>query len=129
MTKLLYDEGGNSRDYSDASPVADMPLGAYRYDAWNNGTDARLYVEDGSYVKVREIALTFDVPQQLARRLGARLDGLSLQLQARNPFMFTNYWSVDPEVNNFGNQNLNRFIDLAPFPPVRQFFLSANLTF
>ena len=128
MTRLLYDEGANSRDYEDASPVAGVQQGDYRYRGWNNGQDARMYVESGTYLKVREIALTFDVPQAAVRRLG-RLSAASLQLQARNPFMFTNYWSVDPEVNNFGAQNLNRFIDLAPFPPARQFFLSANVTF
>jgi hypothetical protein len=128
MTKLLYDEGGNSRDFEAASPVDALPLGQYRYNGWNNGSDARMYVEKGTYLKVREIALTFDVPQAAVRRLG-RVSAASLQLQARNPFMFTNYWSVDPEVNNFGAQNLNRFIDLAPFPPARQFFLSANVTF
>jgi len=47
--------------------------------------------------------------------------------QARNPFMSTNYWSYDPEYNNFGATNQNRFIDLAPFPSARQFFLSIDL--
>jgi hypothetical protein len=28
--------------------------------------------------------------------------------------MFSDYWSFDPEFNNFGATNLNRFIDLAP---------------
>ena len=47
--------------------------------------------------------------------------------QARNPFMFTHYWSFDPEYNNFGATNLNRFIDLAPYPSNRQFFLSVDV--
>ncbi len=129
MTNNLYDEGGNARDYENASPVSGVPLGLYRYRSWAGGNDARTYVQSGTYVKVREIALTFDLPQAALRRFGARVNAASLQLQARNPLMFTDYWSVDPEVNNFGSQNLNRFIDLAPFPPSRQFFLSANVTF
>ena len=41
--------------------------------------------------------------------------------------MKSNYWSFDPEFNNFGNQNFNRFIDLAPYPTNRQFFFSIDL--
>jgi TonB-linked SusC/RagA family outer membrane protein len=129
MTQLLYDEGGNSRDFTARSPVDTLTLGEYRY-ALQSTNDMRGYVQDGSFVKVREIALTYDVPQSLARRLGgSRLSALSVQLQARNPFMFTDYWSVDPEVNNFGSQNVSRFVDLAPYPPARQFFFSVNVGF
>jgi len=38
-------------------------------------------------------------------------------------------WGVDPEANNFGNNNVGRFVDLAPFPPARQFFFSVDLGF
>jgi hypothetical protein len=31
---------------------------------------------------------------------------------------------VDPEASNFGNQPISRFIDLAPFPPSRTFYLT-----
>jgi hypothetical protein len=52
---------------------------------------------------------------------------MRLTFQARNPFMSTKYWSYDPEFNNFGATNLNRFIDLAPFPSDRQFFFSVSV--
>ena len=129
MTQLLYDEGGNSRDFAARSPVDTMTLGEYRY-ALQATNDMRGYVQDGSFVKVREIALTYDVPEAFARRVGgSRVNAISLQLQARNPFMFTDYWSVDPEVNNFGSQNVSRFVDLAPYPPARQFFFTVNVGF
>src|SRR5437868_3256748 len=52
---------------------------------------------------------------------------LRLTFQARNPLVFSHYWSYDPEFNNFGTTNLNRFIDLAPFPSNRQFYLSVDV--
>jgi len=52
---------------------------------------------------------------------------LRLNLQARNLLKFTGYWSFDPQFNNFGATNLNRFIDLAPFPSNRQFYLSVDV--
>jgi hypothetical protein len=50
-------------------------------------------------------------------------------LSGRNLFVFSDYWSPDPEVNNFGSQNVARFVDLAPYPPSRSFFLSLDVTF
>jgi hypothetical protein len=52
-----------------------------------------------------------------------------VSLQGRNLLMATNYWGYDPEFNNFGNTNLNRFIDLAPYPGQRQFSFAVDLGF
>lgn len=43
--------------------------------------------------------------------------------------MFSDYWGYDPEFNNFGNQNVNRFIDTAPYPGARSFTLTFDLAF
>ena len=50
-------------------------------------------------------------------------------LSGRNLDIWTDYWSPDPEVNNFGNQNVTRFVDLAPYPPSRSYFFSVDLGF
>ena len=129
MTHLLFDEGGQSRDYDAPSPIDGMPLGQYLYDAWRGGTDARMYIEDGSFVKLREVQLTFDLPASYYSRLSTRLSSVRLQLLARNLATWTDYWGLDPEFNNFGNTNLNRFIDLAPYPPAKQFFFGFDIGF
>lgn len=127
MTHLLYDEGGNSRDYDNASPVAGVPLGEWRYNAWNGGNDTRMYVESGTNLRLRDVALSYDAPESFARFTRAR--SMRLTLQGRNLLMRSRYWGYDPEFNNFGNTNLNRFIDLAPYPGVRQFSLAVDLGF
>jgi hypothetical protein len=58
-----------------------------------------------------------------------RADFVRVNLQGRNLLMSSDYWGYDPEFNNFGNQNLNRFIDTAPFPSVRSVYLSIDLGF
>jgi TonB-linked SusC/RagA family outer membrane protein len=128
MTQNLFDEGGNSWDYDKPSPQAGVPLGEYRYAQWNAGRNAGVYIQDGSFVKVREITLAYQVPQSLARRLRVAQD-MRLSLSGRNLFTFSDYWSPDPEVNNFGNNNVARFVDLAPYPPSRSFFFSIDLGF
>lgn len=142
MTNNLWDEGGNSRDYDNAAPASIIPasgnqpasvacgsrtLGDCRYFTFNGG-DTRPYMQNGSYVKLREITLNYDAPDAWAKKIpGAR--SLRFNLSGRNLAIFTDYWGFDPEFNNFGNSNFNRFIDLAPFPPSRQFFLSVDVGF
>jgi TonB-linked SusC/RagA family outer membrane protein len=130
MTQSLFDEGGNSYDYD--QPATDSrftTLGEQRYETWNGGANAGVYIQDGSYVKLREITLSYAVPQRFANRISSRLNDMRLSLSGRNLAIWSDYWSFDPEVNNFGNQNVVRFVDLAPFPPTRSWFLGVDVGF
>lgn len=119
MTNNLFDEGGQSRDYVSA--------GKQRYATFAAG-DIRPYIQKGSYVKIREITLNYQAPESWAAKIpGAK--SLRFNASGRNLFMFSKYWSYDPEFNNFGNQNFNRFIDLAPFPSSKQYFFSIDVGF
>ncbi len=128
MTNNLFDEGGQSWDYDQPSGNAAIPkLGEDRYDTFNKG-DIRPYIQSGSYVKLREVAIAFDAPTPWAKKIpGAR--SLRVNLQGRNLALWSKYWSYDPEFNNFGNSNFNRFVDLAPFPSSRQFNFSIDIGF
>jgi TonB-linked SusC/RagA family outer membrane protein len=140
MTNNLYDEGATSRDYDNPSPLANAPvsadlaadderrlLGGYRFASWNGGNDTRTYLQKGTNVRLRDLQLSYDAPTTFATRLRAR--SLRVSLQGRNLWMATDYWGYDPEFNNFGNTNLNRFIDLAPYPGARNFSIAVDLGF
>ena len=147
MTRTLWDEGATSRDYD--APITRSNFGAgwdlnnipatyingkdtlaytagsFRYNSWAGGSDVRAYLESATNVTLRDVALSYEAPEQWVRYFHAR--SLRIAFQARNLIKLTNYWSFDPEFNNFGATNLNRFIDLAPFPSNRQFFLSVDV--
>jgi TonB-linked SusC/RagA family outer membrane protein len=129
MTQSLFDEGQNSFDYDDPSPDPSMTLGEYRYAEWNAGQNAGIYIQDGGFVKLREITLTYSLPTRLLTAMRGGAKSGQLVLGGRNLFTWTDYWSPDPEVNNFGNQNIVRFVDLAPYPPARSWFVGVNLSF
>lgn len=129
MTNNLFDEGGNSWDYDKPSPDPKKTLGDYRYSTWNAGRNASVYIQDGSFVKLREVTLSYRVPQTFASRFVGNARDIRLDLSGRNLYYWTKYWSFDPEVSNFGNQNIDRFVDLAPFPPYRSFFFGLNVGF
>ena len=155
MSNNLYDEGGNSRDYDEASPCrgatianrncvivrglnnlamvdtsATATLGAYRYGFWNGGSNSTSYIQDGSFVKLREVSLAYAVPAKFTQRyLGQRFSDVRLTFTGRNLHTWTKYWGADPEVNNFGSNNVGRFVDLAPFPPTKNFSFGIDFGF
>jgi hypothetical protein len=119
LTQSTYDDNGT---------YADTAATTRREEAIGAGLAP--YIQDGSFVKLREVTLSYSVPQSLASRIfGGRAGSVSLELSGRNLVTWTDYEGVDPEVSNFGNQNITRNQDLAPFPPSRSFFASINLGF
>lgn len=59
--------------------------------------DGWLFVEDGSYIKLREIAIAYTLRNDLLRRLG--LSDISFRLSGRNLVTWTDYTGYDPETN------------------------------
>jgi TonB-linked SusC/RagA family outer membrane protein len=82
------------------------------------------YIEDASFTKLREIALTITAPSSLAQRAG--LNGLSLTLAGRNLATWTDYTGADPEVNFAGQANFSQ-ADFLTQPPVRYFTARVNV--
>ncbi|HVT41320.1 MAG TPA: SusC/RagA family TonB-linked outer membrane protein [Gemmatimonadaceae bacterium] len=124
MTNQTFDEGGNARDYTQASPDPARTLGQWRYQTWTSG-DIRPYIQDGTFVKLREVNVTFAAPKSWANLARAR--DVRISFSGRNLATWSKYWSFDPEFNNFGNTNFNHFIDLSPYPSSKQFFFSIDL--
>ena len=127
MTMNLYDEGENTWDYEDPSPDPNKTLGQYRYELWGGGTNTAAYLVDGSYTKIREVSLSWDVPRNMLTRIPG-IQSARLNLAGRNLFIISGYNGFAPEVNNGGNV-VARFVDLAPFPPSRSIFFSFDLGF
>lgn len=123
LTEFLYDAGQNSVDFTDAGGGAD------RIARFGEGF-TQPYVQSGTYVKLRELNLSYNLPDRLTSSLfGRSIRSARLSLTGRNLLRFTPYRGLDPEVSNFGNQAIVRNIDVAPFPPSRSFFFSIDLGF
>jgi hypothetical protein len=56
--------------------------------------------EDGSFIRLREVGVTWTAPSGLASKLGAR--DATFSMTGRNLFLKTNYTGVDPETNAVG---------------------------
>lgn len=89
---------------------------------------ARPYVQDGSFVKIREVSLSYDLPRSAVTSLfGGAFRSVRLTASGRNLATFTPYSGLDPEVSNFGNQQIGRSIDVSPYPPSRSFWFTVDL--
>lgn len=84
------------------------------------------YIEDASFVKFRELALTLTAPREWAQR--ARVQGISLTFAGRNLATWTDYTGLDPEVNANAGTNFTTS-DFLTQPPVRYFVTRLNLSF
>jgi hypothetical protein len=89
-----------------------------------------VWVENSGFVKIRELALGYDLPAGVATRLfQGHVQSARVELSGRNLKTWTKYTGLDPEVSNFGNQPLGRFQDVTPYPPSRLWYFTINTTF
>ena len=85
------------------------------------------YIEDGSYVKLREIAVQLTLPARLVERLGAV--GATVRFAGRNLATWTDYTGLDPETNMFSASTVSRGVDFATTPLPRQFSIGLSLNY
>lgn len=80
-------------------------------------------IDNGSFVKLREVSLSYDLP-----KLG-KLENWRLSLIGRNLFSFDKYRGYDPETNAGGNNDLFRGTDFGNVPIPRTYRLQLNVSF
>jgi len=110
--------------YDAAGLAPDQAAAAQRLATFKTG-DGRPYIEDGSFLKVREISIAYTLPKRFVSQLGP-VKNLQLSLSGRNLLTLTHYSGMDPEVSNFGGQAIARNIDVAPYPPSRVYWFSVT---
>lgn len=72
------------------------------------------FIEDGSYLKLRNAQIGFNVPTQYLDKV--KIQGVRLYVNANNLLTFTKYSGLDPEV---AGSNTGRGIDYGMYPQVR----------
>ncbi len=112
LTALLTDLSGTSADYDkiDLDPEGLAGNGDYRLGEL--GSNSEPYIEDASYLRMREIGLYYNIPKSVFN------DAMSLRLgvSGNNLINVFEYRSYDPEVSNFGGKGLSTGVEVLPFP-------------
>jgi TonB-linked SusC/RagA family outer membrane protein len=116
--------------YDELGTAPDQAASATRIELFDGDIGQSVYVQDASFLKLREVSVSFLLPESMVHGMfGGRVNNVRAELSGRNLVTWTKYPGLDPEVSNFGNQNINRGQDLAPYPPTRSYFFSLNVEF
>ena len=125
LSTLLSDIFGTSADYDDKGidPSGTLGNGAYRLSQL--GVSAGAWVENAGYVRLREIALKYNLPSSWFKDKAKVRIGFS----GRNLLNFFDYNSYDPEVSNFGTNAISSNVEVTPFPSAKSFFFTIGASF
>ena len=90
------------------------------------GPVSQQFIEDGSYVKLRELAVSYSLANPFIRnRLG--FSTIDFRLAGRNLATWTDYTGIDPETNLGGAEVFVQGIDYFNNPQTRSFVFSLGL--
>lgn len=122
-----FDDNSNYRaDYDPWTPMnpnAKDPRPLYG-DSRNTRSDQDRWLENGNYLKVKQIALGYNVPKSI---LGNAIEGIRVYVNAQNLITFTSYRGLDPE---FLNTNIwDRSYDGSSYPNPYGVTFGAQISF
>jgi hypothetical protein len=115
-----------SPQYDDSGEMTDQGLtdtDLHRFDYYAENKNLRVsdfYIEDGSYLRLKNIQVGYTINPALTSRIHIRT--LRFYFAAQNLFTFTSYTGLDPEVGGWG-------IDCGIYPQPRTFYAGVNIEF
>ena len=112
----------NGRYHAVNNPDSDIPR------VYANGMElySSRVVEDGSYLRLKNITLGYSLPQRLLRK--AKIENLRIHISADNIATATNYSGPDPEVST-RNSVLTPGFDWSAYPRTFAFTGGLSITF
>jgi len=101
--------------------ITDVPKAGF------NMQPSSYFVEDGSYLRVKDITLSYNFSGGILNKLG--VSRLQPYVTATNLLTLTNYSGMDPEVNQWGNSGAVQGIDWGTYPHSKTFVFGLNVEF
>ncbi|MGN8058796.1 SusC/RagA family TonB-linked outer membrane protein [Pedobacter sp. 22163] len=112
-------QGVGNGKVAEAEQLGQLPrgyvAGAYNVEEWR--------IDDGSFVKLREISLSYNIGQVKF------IKNLTVNLSGRNLISWDNYKGYDPELNAGGQSTILRNIDFGSVPIPRTFSFGLQAKF
>lgn len=90
----------------------------------NNNAVSTRWVEDGSYLRIQNVSLGYQLPVSLTSK--AKLQQVRIYASAQNLFTFTKYLNFNPEVSNYEGP-LTGGVDYGVYPLAKTFTLGINI--
>jgi TonB-linked SusC/RagA family outer membrane protein len=135
FTRFQQDQGGQSPDWMvpthfDASgkqiPGNAIPTGLAR----QIGLNAGYFIEPASYLKLREIGLSYTIDKYSLKKLfGDHVKGVKLGISGNNLLTISKYTGLDPEVSAFGQTSVGSNYDIVSAPYTKRLLFHLGLDF
>jgi TonB-linked SusC/RagA family outer membrane protein len=121
--RVVTDGSGN--DYLE-NPGATVPRAATNDFNRNNRMSDR-WIEDGSYLRIQNVNLSYTFPRKLTSKMN--LHNLKLYTSVQNLYTWTNYSGYDPEIGAYNQSALMQNIDMGRYPSPRMYTIGVNVVF
>ena len=125
---LLTAAAGNNNQLADVAHAGTDGIPTPKIGNTFDSHPSTLFVENGSYLRGKNLRLDYNVPGQWLGRMGS-LNSLQLYVSAQNFFTNTKYSGYDPEITEYAQSNLAQGFDFGTFPQPRQITFGFNAGF
>lgn len=104
-----------------SNAIAPKPIRQF----WRTLFFTRRFIEDGSFVRIKNINVGYTMPNKLIRGI----NDIKILFGVTNLYVFTNYTGFDPEVNSYGDNPALFGVDLGGYPNSRTYTISIKCNF
>lgn len=121
----------NGMEVTDPAALAEMNQGASMARVDELGINKmRLHswaIEDGSFFRINNISLGYNIPKRYLKRVG--ISACRLYATANNIYTFTNYSGFSPEVSTRNSKGVTPGVDYGAYPRSRSYVFGVNVSF
>ncbi|WP_090099065.1 TonB-dependent receptor [Chitinophaga sp. CF118] len=115
------------KDYKIWTKPGDIATEPSPQNAANSTETSTRYLKDGSFLSIRNIALSYALPKSLISHW--HMDGVTLSLTADNVYTFTKFLGQDPSTTITPGSNVMPGVSDFKYPNNRQFLFNINIRF
>ena len=83
------------------------------------------YVEDGSFVRLKNVTLGYTIPKSFTSKMG--IERFRIYFNAQNLITITDYSGWDPEASSSGGRDQSQGVNLGAYPNPKSFNFGVNL--
>ena len=125
----LKDPNGSDLDPANvylANPDATLPRPTTTDNNRNNRMSDR-FIEDGSYLRVQNISLSYTLPKKWSQKIS--MDKLRVYVNGQNLFILSKYSGYDPEIGAFNQNSRMQNVDMGRYPSPRMISFGLDVEF
>jgi TonB-dependent starch-binding outer membrane protein SusC len=93
----------------------------------DNRRTSERFLEDGSYIRIQNVTLGYNLPKALVNKM--KLKNLKLYTSLQNLYTITNYTGFDPELGSYNQNARLTNVDNGHYPNPRTYTLGLNVEF